>query len=303
MKKYVILLTCLFLVSVTFGCEWGRPDQGGGTGGTDGTCDTPIPANFEDIEQPPTGPYSVSVEQDPGLMTYTIYRPVGSKAKMPIVVWANGGCLQSALLYGEFLKEIASYGFLIIADGEPTTETGCGQITQSDQNGERLIDAIDWAFAVNEKSCSQYYHKLDTAKVAAMGQSCGGIMTYNASDDPRLSTVIIWNSGLFQRNQQVYDNLHAPMAIFTGGQRDVAQSNAQADFAAITKVPVFWGDLPVGHEATYHEDNGGEFSRVGVAWLKWQLMGETGPDGAGMFVGNNCGLCNTDWTIKKKNME
>jgi hypothetical protein len=297
MKKIVILLACVFFSALIFGCDPNGPDQG------DSSCDPPIPSDFTGIKQPPTGPYKVSVEQDPGLMDYTIYRPVTSNAKMPVIAWGNGGCLQSALLHGEFLMELASHGFLIIADGEPTTELGCSQVTMSNQNGERLVDAIDWAFAVNKKSCSQYYQKIDTTKVAAMGQSCGGLMTLNISGDPRLTTIVIWNSGLFARNQQVYNNLHTPVLFITGGQNDPAFANAQADFAAITKVPVFWGDLPVGHGGTYNEDNGGEFGRVGVAWLKWQLLGATGPGGAGMFVGDTCGLCNTEWTIKKKNME
>jgi hypothetical protein len=67
---------------------------------------------------------------------------------------------------------------------------------------------------------------------------------------------------------------------------------------------VFYGNLPVGHYATYAEDNGGEFARVGIGWLRWQLQGEMGAEGAGMFQGADCGLCKgTMWTVKKKNMD
>lgn len=307
MKKIVILFACVFLVTMNFACE--TPDPGPGPGGT---CNNPIPdptpVNTSNQGAPPTGSYDVVIEQDAELMTHTIYRPVVNNTKMPIIVWGNGGCSKDSLGFKEFLMELASHGFLIVADGTPRSGgAGCGGAGgggMSGQDGAALLEALDWAFEANDNPCSPYYQKLDTSKTAAMGQSCGGLMTLNISSDPRLTTIVVWNSGLFQRNQQLYRNLHTPVAYFSGGESDIAYSNAQADFNAINNVPIFWGDLPVGHMGTYNQDNGGEFGRVGVAWLKWQLMGETGPDGEGMFVGRNCGLCNADrWTVKKKNME
>jgi hypothetical protein len=98
--------------------------------------------------------------------------------------------------------------------------------------------------------------------------------------------------------------LHTPIAFFIGGSGDVAYPNAEADFDAITgEFPVFYGNLDVGHGGTYGQDNGGEFARVGVAWLRWQLFNDDGPEGGGMFVGPGCGLCNTDWVIEKKNID
>lgn len=139
-----------------------------------------------------------------------------------------------------------------------------------------------------------------------MGQSCGGLMTYGASADPRLTTIVIWNSGLFSRDNDIYDGLHTPIAFFLGGETDIAYPNGGADFEALkarnTDLPIFYSNLDVGHMATYYDDNGGEFGRVGVAWLKYQLLGDQGPNGAQMFEGTNCGLCNSDWIIEKLNM-
>jgi hypothetical protein len=152
--------------------------------------------------------------------------------------------------------------------------------------------------------CRSSNRKLDTTKIAAMGQSCGGLMTLGASGDKRLSTVVIWNSGMFDRDAMIYMGLHTPMAYFIGGPDDVAYPQAEADFAAITTVPVFYGNLPVGHTATYAQDNGGEFAQIGIAWLKWQLYGDTTAAAGGMFMGPDCGLCkNAMWTVKKKNMD
>jgi hypothetical protein len=268
---------------------------------------TVVPLNtIQDSENsapiaPAKGPMPPLVEQDPGLKTHTVFRPMTlpDNTKLPIVVWAEGGCVKNGTLFARFLLEIASYGFLIIADGTPNG-TGMGPLTTE---GGPQTKAMDWAVAENSRPCSKYYRKLDTTKIAAMGQSCGGLMTLGAAGDPRLTTVVIWNSGLLQKDQKIYDSLHAPMAYFIGGSNDVSHPQAEADFAAITKVPVFYANLPVGHFATYSQDGGGEFGRVGIGWLKWQLYGDTTANGQGMFVGPDCGLCKgTMWTVQKKNL-
>lgn len=265
------------------------------------------PVNFDDIGSPPSGPYDVSIEQAPDFNTHTIYRPEVSDAKMPIVVFGNGGCVKNGLMFGEFLNEIASHGIFIIADGRPNG-SGMDASSLTSPNGEALEAALDWAFTVNDDPCSAYYQTLDTTKVAAMGQSCGGLMAFGVSGDPRITTLVIWNSGMFKNNdrqayQRIISELHAPMAFFIGGRNDVAFTQAEDNFAAINNVPVFYGNLNVGHMGTYSRDNGGEFGRVGTAWLKWQLLGDTSASGEGMFVGSNCGLCNSQWQVRKKNME
>ncbi len=288
----------------TGGCNGGNGGTGG-TGGTGGSCDAPTPGSFNNKGQAPSGPYAVEITQNSDFMTHTLYTPTTNGEpinNMPVIVWGNGACSADGTGFAEFLSEIASHGFFIIADGKP----GAGMRSSSPQNGTTLIEALDWAEEINNRSCSRYYQKLDLKHMAAMGQSCGGLMTYNISDDPRLTTIIIWNSGLFARNQQIYQGLHTPVAIFTGGTGDVAMTNAQADFNALknsnTDLPIFWGDKPnAGHMATYFSDNGGEFAEIGIAWLKWQLKGDNSQ--AGMFTGSNCGLCkDSTWTVNKLNM-
>jgi dienelactone hydrolase len=311
MKNVTILTIFLIsfaLVAMTSGCEApNAPDNGGGDAAD--TCKVE-PVVWEKAKgAPPTGPYEVSIELHAGLEDHTVYRPEGVEGKMPIVAWANGGCLKTPLFFAEFLVEIASHGFLVIADGLPGRPI-IGKETIINPTGETQMSAVDWAIEQNEVSCSPLFGKVETTKIAVMGQSCGGLMTYQAATDPRVTTFIIWNSGLFKRDQELYDALHTPMAIFNGGeQMDVAYPQGEADFEAINHIPIFYGNLEwldresLGHGGTYWSDNGGEFARVGVAWLKYQLMGEKGPEGAQMFEGEDCGLCNTEWIVKKKNMK
>ena len=249
---------------------------------------------------PAKGPLPPVVEHDPGLDTHTVYRPMTLEGKYPIVAWANGGCVKNGTMFARFLLEIASHGFVIVADGKPN---GSGGGSLNTDGGPQMA-AMDWIIKENERPCSKYYHKLDTTKVAAMGQSCGGLMTLGASADPRLTTVVIWNSGLFERDEKIYSGLHTPVAYIIGGPDDVAYPQAEDDFAAINNVPLFYGNSTVGHTGTYAQDNGGEFAQVGIAWLKWQLYGEMSDATSGMFLGPDCGLCKKPmWTVEKKMME
>jgi hypothetical protein len=136
-----------------------------------------------------------------------------------------------------------------------------------------------------------------------MGYSCGGLMAMGASGDPRMTTVVLMNSGLFERDQQIYNSLHTPMAIVDGGPDDIAYENGLADFQAINTVPIMFANYPVGHTGTYDQDNGGQFAKFAVGWLGWHLSGDTGATVKGMFVGANCGLCNTNWDLQSKNLQ
>ncbi len=37
----------------------------------------------------------------------------------PVLVWGEGGCAKNGLMFPEYLSEIASHGFVVIADGPP----------------------------------------------------------------------------------------------------------------------------------------------------------------------------------------
>jgi hypothetical protein len=93
------------------------------------------------------------------------------------------------------------------------------------------------------------------------------------------------------------------MAYFIGGESDIAHSNAESDVAAINTVPIFYGNLDVGHGATWEETNAGEFGRVGLGWFKWQLLGDM--TAQKMFAGADCELCtpSSKWVVKKKMMD
>ena len=243
-----------------------------------------------------SGPYSAGYETTLRLSNHTIYRPntIPSGIRMPIVAWGNGACRADGTWFENILTEWASHGFLVIANGRPG---GSGSTTS-----DMLTDSIDWAIAENSRLGSKYRGKIDTTKIAVMGQSCGGIETYEVADDPRITTTVIWNSGLLRDSQNyLLGRLHAPIAYFIGGPTDIAYENALDDWRRLPSgLPAFMGNLDVGHYGTFAEPNGGEFGRVGGHWLKWQLKGDQ--TSRAQFVGANCGLRATEWDVRQKNL-
>ena len=95
--------------------------------------------------------------------------------------------------------------------------------------------------------------------------------------------------------------LHAPLLYLTGGPSDIAHENALDDFAHLERVPVFLASLPVGHGGTFSAPNGGDWARVTVRWLNWQLKADA--DASWDFSGATCRLC-TDarWTVQQKRL-
>ena len=119
-----------------------------------------------------TGPYKAAYATDTTLPNHTIYAPKSPPkgVKMPVMLFANGLCLNTGNMYPNFLTEIASHGYLVIANGVPGG-VGFAKVTQ-------MIDAMDW---VMKGEGTKKYGEIDAQNIAVSGQSCGGLEAYSAS--------------------------------------------------------------------------------------------------------------------------
>ncbi len=270
----------------------------------------------ETIDDGGSGAYKAVMASDATLATHTIFKPAdlkpfGKKDKLPVLVWGNGGCANSASGHLNFLNEIASHGFVVIAIGPmPGIEGNFGRSSESKQ----LLEALEWITKQNADKNSQYYGKIDTEKVAAAGMSCGGLQALDVSADPRLKTIMVCNSGLFDNGGQSQampgmpmpakerlQDIKVPIMYMLGGPTDIAYNNGSDDYKRITKIPAFICNLPVGHGGTYMQPKGGEYGIVATAWLKWQLKGDK--EASQLFTGSPCGLSQREgWTCESKNM-
>lgn len=75
------------------------------------------------VENGGTGPYKAEVVEDVSSPKFTTYRPqnlksvVAQTGKLPIIVYANGGCANNNVEMRFLLSEVASHGYVAIAIG------------------------------------------------------------------------------------------------------------------------------------------------------------------------------------------
>lgn len=276
---------------------------------------TPVVSASRTVEDGGTGPYKAIMLTESSLPTHTVFHPVdmkpfGANNKLPIIAWGNGACANSPWEHINFLSEVSSYGFLVIAIGPMPQEgeRGRGRSTSS-----QLTDAINWAIAQNKDKASPYYNKLDTTKIAVSGMSCGGLQTLEVAPDPRVTTAVVCNSGILGNpgggmpgmpalTKDHLAKLHTPTLYILGGETDIAYNNGMDDFKRINHVPVFVANMDVGHGGTYGRPHGGEFAKVATAWYQWQLKGDQ--QAAKLFTGQPSGLSkDPNWKAEKKNMQ
>jgi dienelactone hydrolase len=273
------------------------------------------------------GPYPAVMELDPGLPDHVIYRPADlapfAGGKLGVFAWGNGACADDGASSRQHLAEIASYGYLVIAPGKwrsgPNAKDG-REAPRTPPPGERLPppattaadvrEGIDFALAENVRMGSQYANLIDKQAVAVGGFSCGGLQAISLATDPRISTVVVQNSGIFNDARQSIGGLsvskealsafHSPVLYLLGGPTDIAFPNGSDDVARIQHVPVAFVNLPYGHGGTYARPMGGTAAGIVVDWLEWQLRDNA--SAARSFVGANCRLCvNPEVTIELKN--
>jgi len=269
------------------------------------------------VEDGGTGPYKAVMKEEPTLAAHTVFVPqdlsaFSKKKQLPVLVWGNGACTNSPWEHYKFLNEIASYGFIVVATGYiPMDEQPYrGPMSTTEQQ----IESMNWVEAQNADPQSPYYQKIDVKNIAVAGMSCGGLQTLYNCADPRIKTLMVCNSGLFNQenaNQAVggmpmppktkLNEIHSSIIYILGGETDIAYGNGMDDFHRISHVPACATNFPVGHGGTYREAHGGEFSVVALAWLQWQLQGDK--QAAKMFVGKDCLLSSRDrWTIEKNEL-
>ncbi len=292
MKKALLFMLCCFFMTDAANCQ----------------CKKLI------VEEGGTGPYKSVMKEEGSLPAHTVFTPqdlsvFNAEKPLPVLVWGNGACTNSPWEHFKFLNEIASHGFIVLATGyipmEEVPYNGPMSTTQ------QQIESIDWAIAQNADKTSPYYQKIDTKNICVAGMSCGGLQTLFNCADPRITLLMICNSGLFnQQNagqavggmpmppKEKLKDIHTPVMYMLGGETDIAYGNGMDDFHRIKHVPACAINYPVGHGGTYRQPHGGEFTIPALAWLQWQLKGDK--EAAKMFTGNTPALLKRkDWTLEK----
>lgn len=230
----------------------------------------------------------------PTLPDHTIYTPhpnnLRADERLPVLVWANGMGLAWGLMFSTFLREIASHGYVVIANGAPGENSGMlarlGRLHQMPP--EAMVEAVRWVMAAATATDSvepgDVRAHVDGSRIALAGQSRGGLDAYAAAAALRgeecVRTVGVFNSGLIFRNATTVaqvEGLRVPVFYFVGGPVDLAYKNAEQDWELLPEdVPAWCGNLDVGHMGTFYEEDetGGKFGRAALDWLNGVLKGD-----------------------------
>jgi hypothetical protein len=173
-----------------------------------------------------SGPYPSTMKVDPALPGHTIYAPeTPPDVEMPFITWGNGGCGTTphggsagsafGTGYDTFLKEIASHGYVIAANGPG--------IKESQTHNKDVIASLDWAKGGGAKA----YGKVDVSKIASMGHSCGGMEAMSVSyHNPDVKLTMMFNIATFYDDKRfLLKELKAPVAWFVGNPTDMGYAN------------------------------------------------------------------------------
>jgi dienelactone hydrolase len=195
------------------------------------------------VKSPPadsdgSGPYKAHMFEDPDIPNHTLYAPKAPPAgiKMPVMVFGNGGCVNIGSSLQSLLTEIASHGYLVIANGPIGNISAMGfpsgglpklpdlmamlqgMRKTSTAKVKQQKDAIAWVTGGGGTK----YGDIDKDKIVASGQSCGGLEAYSTSyHDPRVKLTMIFNVGVFDESRRyLISELKAPIGWFVGGPKD-----------------------------------------------------------------------------------
>jgi hypothetical protein len=244
-----------------------------------------------------SGPYPAQMTTDPSLPNHTIFAPKSpppSNVKLPFISWGNGGCSTTGSTYRNFLTEIASYGYVISADGPPNGNGGAQSRVQDSR------DSIDWAI----KGGASKYGTIDLDNITSAGHSCGGLEAMSvAYHDTRVKRIILFNIAIFQDERRyLLQEIKVPVAWFIGGPVDMGYPNAQKDYAQLNSgLPAYKASLETGHGGTYSATNGGKFGKAAVAYLEWQIRGNATAKNILLNPQTPGSLVSDRWTVDYKN--
>ena len=215
-----------------------------------------------------SGPYAVTYHAIDG--THAFIPDVAQEQSFPLVVMVNGTGLK-ALDYAPVFEHLASWGFIVIGNDDPSA-----------WNGHSALASLDIALQHNEDKSSPLYHRIDLQRIGVAGHSQGAIGAINvASADERIKVLYAAScpqANLARRLRWTYslEDIHVPTMLSAGTwwiERQISPLDSLESLA---------GDLPASTPMLMGRINGIEHRYVlhqgdayMTAWLRYWLANDT----------------------------
>jgi hypothetical protein len=225
------------------------------------------------------GSYAVSTgtATDSHGYTYHLWYPTNMTSGHAIISFGVGTSATPSQ-YADTLDQLASWGFVVIANDNGTQ--GLGQY---------IVAGAQYMVAQNSNSSSIFYNKLDTTKIGAFGhsQGAGGVLnaiilqpTLFKSALPNALPDKMWWSTTVPTVAQL-NAMTVPMWIQCGASDGFICSNSSIDYwyNALTHAPAARA-LAVGAGHNELQNTNNKYEGYDTAWFMYTLKGNTTARGA-----------------------
>ena len=209
-----------------------------------------------------------------------VYYPkelIENSESYPVVVMVNGTGVYSSK-YPALFKHLASWGFIVIGNEDPST---C--------SGSSADATLAWLLSENEKPDSCFYQKVDTEHIGISGHSQGGVSVFNTINEQphgRLYTCAVSLSptqlDLAEALNMHYepDKTNIPVFILAASENDVITSDgAKQLYDAVKNDKVIALRNGMDHGKMLYSADG-----YVTAWFMWLLKGDA--EAAKVFTGD-----------------
>jgi len=285
------------------GAAAGAAGSVAGSGGDATDAGSPDAGPTDSVRGPATT-FMLPTTMEPGGAEpwFNIYRPTDlaeTGAKLPVIVWANGGCVRSDFTWAPLFQRWAKGGFVVLA---LTDHPDWGPLltTSVEEHGA----LIDWAL---EKAA--FKDMLDHDRIVAAGNSCGGITALGlAAKDKRVSAVFVLSgsSSVSGADTAVMSAITVPIGYVVGGAEDIAGANATADYDALKAgIPAMIISRSSGDHMTVSTDTMvlPQVAEMALDWMDLALYG-TKEAADALKSATLCTGCMAGvWKLKSKDLE
>jgi len=253
------------------------------------------------------GTTEVTTGPVPNLEGYDIYRPTDLNAvhhKLPVVAWANGGCVRANSPWAPLFDAWVKAGFLVVAIGPPPGAASATFSTVADQD-----KIVDWAYSENSPKGSPYHDRIDLKGIVAAGNSCGGVSSVQlAAQDHRVNAVFVLSGSSTlpgtpeSKTASIMDDVHVPIGYVEGGPTDISVPQSNLDYTLVPKgVPIYQAHRFSGDHVTISLGVLPEDAQISTKWIEFSLYG--GRKLEQQLLTDPCQSCAPGtWTVRAKNL-